>query len=91
MKEDTMVLLQLSPFVMPSSTNSNSSGFTAPLAGDRDTDGSFSSRSDIGYFWSTSENAVSGGWSRYVRISHSQVNRYVYTKSFGFSVRCVKN
>jgi len=67
-----------------------SSGLNLPLAGNRGTDGSFSSLSSLAYLWSSSE---SGGnaWGRHLNSGYATVARYTYGKANGFSVRCLGN
>ena len=52
--------------------------------------GSFSFRGTLGVVWSSSEY---GGlaWSRYVNSGSAQVRRVAYGKSYGLSVRCLKD
>ena len=67
-----------------------SSGFTALPGGDRSTSGSFFDQSSFAYFWSSSE---SGGnaWTRMLFYSIPKVRRTGFSKSNGFSVRCVQD
>ena len=67
-----------------------SSGFTALPGGDRFTSGSFVNQSIDAYFWSSSE---SGGnaWFRDLIYYSPKVYRYDFSKSLGFSVRCVQD
>jgi uncharacterized protein (TIGR02145 family) len=44
-----------------------------------------------GTFWSSIEVTSSSAWSRRVRYERKDVQRFDYGKSFGFSVRCVKD
>ncbi len=67
-----------------------SSGFSALPSGYRDISGTFNSQSDDAYFWSSS---ISSGfaWLRNVYYSNPMVYRHDTDKSFGFSVRCVRD
>lgn len=68
----------------------NSSGFSALPAGNRDTNGYFSFLGDNGYWWSSSSN---GGFaiSRRLYSGLSIGPRYDNYPQDGFSVRCLKN
>jgi len=67
-----------------------SSGLNFPLAGYRDTDGTFSTLSTYAYVWSSSQGAASA-WSRYLNSGYAAVNRDAVSKAYGFSVRCLKD
>ncbi len=66
------------------------SGFEAPLAGYRNTVGSFKVQGTVAYFWSSS---ISGGnaWNRNVNSGFSTVYRNPDAQAFGFSVRCLQD
>ena len=61
------------------------------FAGSRSTNGSFYHLSSNGFLWSSSESSVSLAWYRYLYSSITSVSRLAYNKSYGFSVRCVKD
>lgn len=68
-----------------------SSGLNMLLAGNRNTDGSFSSLSLYAYLWLSSESSTRP-WYRYVSSSYATVYRTTTSyKVFGFSVRCLGN
>jgi uncharacterized protein (TIGR02145 family) len=71
-------------------TPCGTSGFTALLAGSRNPDGSFHVLSANTYLWSSLE---SGGlaWGRDLGSGYATVNRVTNSKSYGFSVRCLKD
>ncbi len=76
----------------PNTGATNSSGFSALSGGGRDYDeGRFGSVGSMGFWWSTSLNDSSSAWCRYLGYGTAQVERYAYNKSYGFSVRCVRN
>ena len=79
-----------SKLLLETSGGNNSSGFTAHLAGNRSTDGSFNYRSTYTYLWSSTP---SGGiaWNRSLGSSNTTVNRDTNAKAYGCSVRCLKN
>ncbi len=69
----------------------NSSGFNGQPAGLRNNLGKFY---EIGYnalFWTTTGNGDYSAWYRHLIYSHEGVNRYFLSKSWGLSVRCVKD
>ena len=69
----------------------NSSGFNALPGGGRDGDGSFYYLGDFGSWWSSSESSSSRAWLRNLYYDYDQVYRYYYNKTYGRSVRCLKN
>jgi uncharacterized protein (TIGR02145 family) len=66
------------------------SGMNFPLAGNRDTDGSFSNRATYAYVWSSSQSGT-GAWNRRLGSSNAAVDRNTNSKANGFSVRCLKD
>jgi uncharacterized protein (TIGR02145 family)/prepilin-type N-terminal cleavage/methylation domain-containing protein len=66
------------------------SGFNGLLAGNRNTDGSFSSLSSNATLWSSSESSTSA-WERGLDSGDASVIRTTYVKGYGFSVRCLGN
>ena len=79
-----------------SSTNiniTNQSGFTALPGGDRGGHGGhgyFEVIGDIGSWW-TATVATSGAWHRGMWHGNTTVYKVDYDKSYGFSVRCVRD
>jgi uncharacterized protein (TIGR02145 family) len=69
----------------------NATGFTALPGGRRYTDGSFDMLSYGGYCWSSSQYDASGAWRRNLGYNSAQVYRDYRFKSYGFSVRCLKD
>jgi uncharacterized protein (TIGR02145 family) len=72
-------------------TGTNSSGFTALLAGVRFTNGAFNSRGTLGYWWSSSEASATNAHYRVLGSSQAGVHRDGINKAVGFSVRCLKD
>jgi len=70
----------------PNTGATNSSGFTALPGGNRNTSGSFVEWSTGGYWWSSSNS-----FFRFLSRDHAQVLRGNLNKSFGISVRCLKD
>lgn len=69
----------------------NSSGFNGLPAGGRNIGGGYY---DLGFnalFWSTTDNNDFSVWYRNLGYFHYGVYRYFSNKSYGFSVRCVRD
>jgi uncharacterized protein (TIGR02145 family) len=72
-------------------TLKNMSGsFKGVLSGYRDTDGSFNSLGVSALFWSSLRSGTSA-WSRNLASSNAGVIRNTTGKTYGFSVRCLKD
>ena len=69
----------------------DSSGFTALPGGYRFNNGEFASASYSSYWWTATEGVAPNALSRNIRYSFSDVTSYLGAKSFGFSVRCLKD
>jgi len=69
----------------------NSSGFTALPGGNCFTSGSYSSHGNLGNWWLSSEYSDTHAWYRRLYYDYAQVYRYYYSKTVGFSVRCLKD
>ncbi len=65
-------------------------GFSALPGGYRWTDGGFGRLGAGGYWWSSTES-VPAAWGRAMDRNFGGVFRYGYSKSFGFSLRCVRD
>ncbi|MDP2301786.1 MAG: FISUMP domain-containing protein [Ignavibacteria bacterium] len=68
----------------------NTSGFSALLAGYRMDTGGFGSFRDA-YFWSSSESNTANAISLYLLNSDSDISLFNFKKSHGFSVRCIQD
>jgi uncharacterized protein (TIGR02145 family) len=70
----------------------NSSGFSA-LPGGRCnySDGLFSAIGATGYWWSSTESSASNAWYRYMNYNYATVSRINSGKSYGLSVRCLRD
>ncbi len=75
----------------PNTGATNSSGFTALPGGCRYDVGTFQDDSFYAHFWSSLANSSTVSWRRYVVYNSEIVQRDTYSKSYGFSVRCMKN
>ena len=72
-------------------SGTNSSGFSILLEGRRDTNGFFGTyRSDRTNFW-TSTQSGSNAYRRVIYVTSSGVYRDNSSKSFAYSVRCLKD
>jgi len=73
-------------------TNGNSSGFTAfPGGYRRNSDGSSYVMGYYGFWWSATENSSSKAWLRLLIRNIATSNRHYNNKSYGFSVRCIRD
>lgn len=68
-------------------TKNNSSGFSALPGGNRYFDGTFYSMGSNGHWWTSTDNA----WERNLYYNENYLNNYNNKRSYGFSVRCVKD
>lgn len=67
-------------------------GFSALPCGFRDFNGAFGSKGVFGYFWTSTEGPQKGiAWSRILYYPTDRIGRNSYRKSFGLSVRCIKD
>jgi uncharacterized protein (TIGR02145 family) len=67
----------------------NESGFTALPGGYRRFTGKFLFIGYYGYWWSTRAYDINNAWYNYLGYLYSNLNRYWYSKTLGFSIRCV--
>ncbi|MBN1338601.1 MAG: hypothetical protein JXA03_04720, partial [Bacteroidales bacterium] len=74
----------------PNTGATNFSGFTALPGGRRDPSGDFNVIGDYSYWWSASQSG-SNRWSRRLHFINVQINRNEHSKSYGFSIRCLKD
>jgi uncharacterized protein (TIGR02145 family) len=72
-------------------TKNNTSGFTALPGGYRANDGTFFGIGNYGYWWSSTEYGTTNAWDRRLYYNNFGLVRGYYTKSYGFSVRCVRD
>ena len=76
----------------PNTGATNSSGFTGLPGGDRyNYNGSFNYVGIYGYWWSATESSTSVAWKRRMNYDNANVIRNLNDKSYGFSVRCVRD
>ena len=72
-------------------TKNNSSGFTALPGGCRFSNGTFDTIGYYGYWWSSTEGGTTDAWFRYLYYGGGNLYGGYDTKSYGFSVRCVRD
>jgi uncharacterized protein (TIGR02145 family) len=77
----------------PNTSATNESGFTALPGGYRDNYGGFGNILGSGVWWSSTEYGIgaSSSWDRRIDYVGSYILRDLDNKTFGFSVRCVKD
>jgi len=75
----------------PNTGATNSSNFTALPSGIRYPSGYFSERTHTGRWWASTDYDVQNAYCRALFYTESRILRSFSDKSFGFTVRCVKN
>lgn len=75
----------------PNGGATNSSRFTGLPGGNRDNNGTFDRVELDGVWWSSSESATQGAWMRAIGFVNGSIGRAGFHKTFGYSVRCIKN
>lgn len=75
----------------PNTNATNSSGFTGLPGGYRFHDGSFNYIGDYGFWWSSLEDGTTLAWDRDLYYYSGFANRYLFYKTYGFSVRCLRD
>lgn len=74
-----------------SGAGTNTSGFSALVAGNRNGNGYFSGLGDYTYFWSSTESSDYYAYNLNLGYYDSDINLNDYIKYNGFSVRCLYN
>jgi uncharacterized protein (TIGR02145 family) len=69
----------------------NTSGFSALPGGYRYLDGNFASLGVSGYWWSATEYSATYAWYRNLYYTIATVGRSSTNKTYGYSVRCVRD
>ena len=75
----------------PNTDATNSSGFTGLPGGSSDPNGSFGLIGLFGSWWSSSENDSTGVWGRGLYYNYGFVYSNHYYKTYGVSVRCLRD
>lgn len=80
-------------WVSPNLAATNSSAFTGLPGGTRDQLGDFFNIGNVGYFWISSENTLTNVWGRYLYCDGTDLgyDDVFIAKTYGFSVRCLKD
>jgi uncharacterized protein (TIGR02145 family) len=74
-----------------SGQGTNTSGFSALLAGNRNNNGNFYLLGHDTYIWSSTEGYATSAYNLYLYDDDSNIFLYHYDKEDGFSVRCLKD
>jgi uncharacterized protein (TIGR02145 family) len=74
----------------PNTGATNSSGFSAGPGGVRDNDGDFKFVGYYGYWWSSSLSGTNA-WYRLLLYGNGIIYRYHSDRTFGVSVRCLRD
>ncbi len=75
----------------PNTGATNSSGFSALPGGDRYDDGTYGGIGDYGLWWSSTEDGTTYAWGRGLYYDLSGASRGTTSKTYGFSVRCLRD
>jgi uncharacterized protein (TIGR02145 family) len=75
----------------PNDGATNETGFTALPGGYRGNSGSFDGVGIYGYCWSSTEFDAANAWYRTMYCYNQKVDIYSFDKSYGYSVRCIKD
>jgi uncharacterized protein (TIGR02145 family) len=74
-----------------SGNGNNSSGFNALPAGSRYSAGGFYNLGFSALFWTSTGYKEKNAWYRYLGYFHNGIYRYFGNRSYGFSVRCIRD
>ena len=76
----------------PNTGATNESGFSALPGGYRSRgNGAFGNAGSYGHWWSSAEDSETNAWERYLYYTNAEASRNSYNKSYGFSVRCLRD
>ncbi len=75
----------------PNTAATNETGFTALPAGYRVGNGTYNYFGKYGYWWSSTEGNTAYAWTRLVYYYFSGASRNYDGKTYGFSVRCLRD
>lgn len=81
----------LTHWASPNTGATNSSGFTALPGGERDNNGAFMYLTYIGHWWTATEAYTTQSWYRRMFSYSTTIDRNFCLKTYGYSVRCVKD
>jgi uncharacterized protein (TIGR02145 family) len=75
----------------PNGGATNESGFTALPGAYRNYDGSFNNLGNVASFWTATQYSSDRSWTRRLHYQFTQCARLNYGKTYGSSIRCVKD
>jgi uncharacterized protein (TIGR02145 family) len=75
----------------PNTGATNSSGFTGLPGGIRGSNGTFDVIGNFGVWWSSSEYGATDAWYRSLYYTSGYATSYYASKTYGFSVRCLRD
>jgi len=75
----------------PNTNASNESGFNGLPGGYVTSGGAFDFLKQKGYWWSASISNTYGAFCRFLNNDNASLNKINLSKTYGFSVRCIKN
>ena len=75
----------------PNKDATNRRGFTGLPGGYRTNFGTFYYIGGLGNWWSSSELITNDAWTRFLYYNNGNANRNNFSKTYGFSVRCLKD
>lgn len=75
----------------PNTGATNTSGFTGLPGGIRSSNGYFYQINSHGYWWSSTENSSTMAWRRYLYAYDAKVDVAYNEKTYGFSIRCIRD
>ena len=80
-----------SHWVSPNTGAADSYGFSAVPGGERGWEGYLSGIGNSASFWSSTVNDATSAWDRYLVFDNGSIVRENSSKTYGMSVRCIKN
>lgn len=75
----------------PNTGATNETGFSALPGGYRTSGGVYDLKGSAGYWWSSSISNSYGSFCRFMNYNTSSLNKINLSKTYGFSVRCIKD
>lgn len=81
----------LTHWAFPNTGATNISGFTSLPGGLRNINGSYTSIGNYGNWWSATGYSSTDAYNRFQIYNNANIYRYYDNKSYGYSVRCVKD
>ncbi len=78
-------------WAIPNADATNNSGFSGLPGGHRDSNGFFDSESGSGHWWTSTEDGSYNAWGRYNYYDNGIEGRFSYSKTYGLSVRCLRD